>query len=106
MPNFPTARALSSVIYEIYNTPQERQWAFFNSRAKYRLYGGQKGGGKSWAMRAEVVRQALSGKVRGLVLRRTTGEIHENMLQPMQLELPGNMYHWADKRSIMKFKKT
>lgn len=90
-------------IVEIYANPQERQTAFFNSRAKYRLYGGQKWWWKSRAMRAEVVRQALSWKVRWLVLRRTTDEIQENMLQPMMLEIPGRIYKRHEKRWIMKF---
>jgi phage terminase large subunit len=90
-------------IVEIYANPQERQIAFFNSRAKYRLYWWQKWWGKSRAMRAEVVRQALSWKVRWLVLRRTTDEIQENMLQPMMLEIPWRIYKRHEKRWIMKF---
>lgn len=91
-------------IVPVYSDPQERQQAFFDSRAKYRLYGGQKWWGKSRAMRAEVVRQALSWKVRWLVLRRTTDEIQENMLQPMMLEIPGRIYKRYEKRWIMKFR--
>lgn len=57
--------------------------------AIYRLYGGQKGGGKSKAMRAECVGQCLSAPdIRGLVLRRTFPEVRENMIVPMQKELP------------------
>lgn len=90
-------------IIEIYANPQERQIAFFNSRAKYRLYWWQKWWWKSRAMRREVVNQALSWKVRWLVLRRTTDEIQENMLQPMMLEIPWRIYKRHEKRWIMKF---
>jgi hypothetical protein len=39
---------------------QPKQMEFAVSTAKYRLFGGAKGGGKSYAMRAECVRQCLS----------------------------------------------
>lgn len=93
-------------VINIYSDPQPRQVAFFNSTAKYRLYGWQKGGWKSRAMRSEVCRLAMSNKVRGLVLRRTTDEIQENMLTPMMSEIPPSLYERRDKRGIMKFKQT
>lgn len=67
---------------------QPKQKVFMNVFAKYRLFGGAKGGGKSYAMRAEAVRQALSApNVKGLILRRTFPEVRKNTLHPMLLEL-------------------
>jgi len=67
---------------------QPKQLVFANTAIKFRLFGGAKGGGKSYAMRAESVRQALSCPgVRGLVLRRTFPEVNENTLIPMLSEL-------------------
>lgn len=75
-------------VFQLYPL-QPKQLEFANTFAKYRLYGGAKGGGKSYAMRAECVRQCLSlPGVRWLVLRRTFPEIRENMIVPMQSELP------------------
>lgn len=56
--------------------------------AKYQLFGGSKGGGKSYACRAKCVKSCLARpKVRGLALRRTMPEIEENMITPMLAEL-------------------
>lgn len=72
---------------------QPKQQEFADSTAKYRLMGGSKGGGKSYAFRAEAVRQSMSRKnVRGLVLRRTLSEIRENTILPMESELPRGTY--------------
>lgn len=73
----------------IYSSLYPKQQQFRMTPAIYRLYGGQKGGGKSKAMRAECVGQCLSAPdIRGLVLRRTFPEVRENMIVPMQKELP------------------
>lgn len=68
---------------------QPKQRVFANLDCKYRLFGWAKGWWKSYAMRSEALRQCLSWKkVRWLVLRRTSPEIRENMIIPMQTELP------------------
>lgn len=83
---------------------QKKQEVFANTFAKYRLYGGAKGGGKSYAMRAECVRQCLSApNVRGLALRRTSPEILENMATPMRVELPNRLFTFNQQSSTMRF---
>lgn len=78
--------------YKIYEL-QPKQLEFAHSTAKFRLYGGAKGGGKSYAMRSECVKQCLAArKVRGLALRRTFPEIEQNMIIPMTSELPKTLY--------------
>lgn len=81
---------------------QPKQLEFANTFAKFRVFGGAKGGGKSYAMRAECARQCLSApKIRGLALRRTLPEIEENMVNPMKNELPQDLYkHNAQKNTI------
>ena len=75
--------------FEIYPELYEKQLIFHYTPAIRRLYGGQKGGGKSYAMRAECVSQSLTAPgLRGLVRRRTFPEVKENMIDPMQRELP------------------
>lgn len=83
---------------------QPKQLEFANTFAKYRLYGGAKGGGKSYAMRAECSRQCLSAPgVRGLALRRTSPEIRENMVVPMLKELPRELYKYNGSDNILTF---
>jgi phage terminase large subunit len=72
--------------------------------ARFRLYGGAKGGGKSYAMRMECVRQSTSAQnVRGLALRRTFPEIEENMVTPMIGELPHGSYDYNSTKGILTF---
>jgi len=78
----------------IYNL-QDKQQDFSDDTHKYRLFGGAKGGGKSYAMRSECLKQCLSApNVRGLVLRRTSPEIKENFLIPFMMEVPRELYHY------------
>lgn len=88
---------------EIYKL-QPKQLEFCDSFAKYRLFGGARGGGKSYAMRAEAVRQCLScDGIHGLVLRRTFPEIRENMVIPMLTELPKELAKYNQTHSRFEF---
>jgi len=57
-------------------TPNEKQKLFLDCRKKYIAFGGARGGGKSWAVRAKAKLLALrySG-IRILILRRTLPEL-------------------------------
>lgn len=82
---------------------QLKQRKFADTFVKYRLYWGAKWGGKSYAMRAECVKQCLSApNVRWLALRRTFPEIQENMVIPMQMEVPLQL--WEKVWNVFKFK--
>jgi len=78
-----------------------------NSPARFRLMWGAKGGWKSYWIRSESTRECLSARgVRGLALRRTSPEIRENMIIPMQRELPPpktGFYEFNKTDSIMQF---
>ena len=83
---------------------QPKQVEFAQCTAKYRLMGGAKGGGKSFSMRSEVVRQCLSRPgVRGLALRRTYMEITENMINPLLEELPTALYRYNASEHVLTF---
>lgn len=89
----------------IYQTLQPKQEEFMDIFAKYRLFGGAKGWGKSYWMRAECVKQMLSTDwVRWLALRRTYEEIEENMLVPLQSELPKEMRHWNASKHVFRLR--
>lgn len=90
---------------EAYSVVQPKQMDFMMHPARFRLFGGAKGGGKSYAMRMECVRQCLAAPmVRGLALRRTTKEIEENMVTPMLGEIPGHLYDYNATKNVMTFK--
>jgi len=84
---------------------QPKQVEFHTNPAKFRLYGGANGGGKSYAMRAECVAQCCTAPfaVNGLVLRRTLPEIKQNMIRPLEEELPDSIYSLHRTDNIMTF---
>ena len=89
--------------HELYSL-QPKQQEFANSEAKFRLFGGSKGGGKSYGFRAESVRQCLSRRdVRGLILRRTLSEIRENTVLPIEAEMPRGSYKHNENHKELTF---
>lgn len=76
--------------------PNERQREFFLSEAKHTLYGGARGGGKSWAARRKSNLLCISyANLKGLLLRRTYRELLNNHILPLQSELDGYA-QWKD----------
>ena len=70
--------------------PSERQLLFFQSRKKYTIFGGARGGGKSWAVRWKAVLMcARYPGIKILILRRTYPELLENHINPMKDVLYG-----------------
>ncbi len=91
---------MSKLLYK----PHPQQMQFMESSAKYRLFGGARGGGKSHTMRMELMRMVTSVKgLRILVLRRTFPEIYQNMVIPLQQELPTDAYKYNEQKSTMTF---
>lgn len=59
--------------------PSEKQKEFFESSSRYTAYGGARGGGKSWALRAKLVLMCLNYPgISTLLLRRSYPEVMEN----------------------------
>ncbi|MCL2695272.1 MAG: phage terminase large subunit [Clostridiales bacterium] len=74
----------------LHGTPNPKQLAFFEAKARHIAYGGARGGGKSWAMRRKFVLLAFRyAGLNLLLLRRTLPELHENHVRPLQEELHG-----------------
>jgi phage terminase large subunit len=74
-------------------TPFDQQRLFHKSRAKYRLFGGAAGPGKSKALLAEAIGQAL--EVAGsdtLLLRRTFPELESSLLTYFRRDVPRDLY--------------
>lgn len=70
--------------------PSEKQIMFLQDHHKHVMFGGARGGGKSWAVRDKAKRLALRyGGIRLLIVRRTYQELENNHIQPLCGELAG-----------------
>ena len=67
----------------------QRQREFHHSRAKYRLFGGAAGPGKTTALLCEAIRQAhLHDGTDSLLLRRTYPELESSLLAYFRRDVP------------------
>jgi hypothetical protein len=85
----PKSQSRSSNFYQ----PFPRQKEFHESCAKYRLFGGAAGPGKTKALLWEAIRQANT--VPGsdsLLLRRTYPELESSLLAYFRRDVPRNFY--------------
>ncbi len=74
-------------------TPFPKQRAFHASRAKYRLFGGAAGPGKSKALLMEAILQANElGGANTLLLRRTFPELEQSLLLYFRRDVPRELY--------------
>lgn len=80
-------------------SPTAKQLQFINCKKKFLAYGGARGGGKSWAVRAKAI--LLAGKYPGikiLIIRRTFPELTNNHINPMLDQLGKSVrYNKQDK---------
>lgn len=68
----------------------EKQEQFLYSSAKYQLYGGAKGGGKSWAIRTkQLIRRLKYAGSRGLTMRRTYPELKRTHIDKILVDWKG-----------------
>jgi hypothetical protein len=73
--------------------PFDRQKIFQNSRAKYRLFGGAAGPGKTKALLWEAIRQALKvDRCDTLLLRRTYPELESSLLSYFRRDVRRKLY--------------
>src|SRR5277367_1039157 len=73
--------------------PFPKQQQFHSSPAKYRLFGGAAGPGKTKALLMEAVLQALDhSNVNTLLLRRTFPELEASLLHYFRRDVPRNLY--------------
>jgi phage terminase large subunit len=73
--------------------PFPKQQAFHASRAKYRLFGGAAGPGKSKALLMEAILQANElGGANTLLLRRTFPELEQSLLLYFRRDVPRELY--------------
>lgn len=83
--------------------PSEKQTRFLLARTKHIGFGGARGGGKSWAVRAKA--KLLAAKypgIRILIVRRTYPELINNHINILRTELLGAA-RYNDKDKVLKF---
>ena len=82
--------------------PNERQRAFFASRARFTAYGGARGGGKSWALRRKLIAMCLRyDGLNCLLIRRTLPELKSNHVIPFLREYNGIVSYSESERAIL-----
>ena len=70
--------------YRMWDTISDKQMAFMRCRKKYVGYGGARGGGKSWVARTKAVGMCMRYPgIRVLMVRKTYGQLRENIVLPM-----------------------
>lgn len=83
-------------------TPNARQRLFLLDRHRYVAFGGARGGGKSWAVRAKAV--LLAARYPGIkimIVRRTYPELRANHIEPLRALLGDKViYRSSDKEMI------
>lgn len=84
--------------------PNERQALFLGDHHKYVAFGGARGGGKSWAVRAKAILLAFGQPgIRQTIFRRNYGELTENHIKPLKAMLPREAYRYNDSRKELIF---
>ena len=70
--------------------PSEKQRLFMQAKEKYVIFGGARGGGKSWAVRWKTVLMCAKYQgIRILIMRKSYPELLENHIKPLQALLAG-----------------
>ncbi|MEI7837263.1 MAG: phage terminase large subunit, partial [Planctomycetota bacterium] len=76
----------------------ERQLAFHQSGAKYRLYGGAAGAGKSSALLVEAVWQCMRiPRWTALILRESYNELQQSQIGVFRQWIPTESYKWSER---------
>ena len=72
----------------VIEAPNPKQDLFLRAEERYVAYGGARGGGKSWAVRAKATILALSWDgIKILIVRRSYPELYNNHIVPLKGEL-------------------
>lgn len=77
----------------------KKQWQFLTDKHRHVAYGGARGGGKSWAVRAKAVLLCCNNPgIKVIIIRRTYKELMNNHIDPLRKMLNGlAKYNGTDK---------
>ncbi len=85
------------------DAPSEKQKLFFNAKTRHVGFGGARGGGKSWAVRAKAMLLAFRyGGIRILIVRRTYPELVNNHITVLRNKLEG-VAEYRDRDKLFSF---
>jgi PBSX family phage terminase large subunit len=92
----------------IISPPNEKQRLFFESQKRFIGYGGARGGGKSWAVRAKAVLLCFKHKgIKVMIVRKSYPELTENHINPLKellkCGMPGSPAKYNDSKKEMRF---
>ena len=84
--------------------PNDKQDLFLRDTHKYVGYGGARGGGKSWAVRAKAKLLAFRYPgIKQIIIRKTYPELQANHIKPLKESLPAGAYRYNDSKKEMYF---
>ena len=91
-----------------FGVPNRKQERFLRARKKHVGFGGARGGGKSWAVRAKAVLLALNhAGIKILIVRKTYPELLANHIRPLKellkIGVAGNPIRYNDSRKEISF---
>lgn len=84
--------------------PNDKQRMFLTATCKYVAYGGARGGGKSWAIRAKAI--LLCAKHAGItvcIIRHSYPELTQNHIKPIRAMIPTGAARYNDQRKEIVF---
>lgn len=83
--------------------PNPKQKLFLQAKKRFIAFGGARGGGKSWVVRAKATAMALKhGGIKILVMRRTLAELRSNHIIPL-LQLTQGIAMYSDLHKELRF---
>ena len=88
--------------------PNAKQDRFLRDTHRHVAFGGARGGGKSWAVRAKLILMATSYPgIEQMVIRRTYPELQANHIRPLKKLLrvgtPGSPIKYSNQEKLMTF---
>lgn len=84
--------------------PSEKQKLFLMEKHKYIAFGGARGGGKSWAVRAKAISLCLRYEgITVMIIRRSYPELRANHIEPMRRQLGRTVAVYNDAKKEYRF---
>ena len=94
---------MGKMIFEL-PEPSDKQKLFLSDRHKIVAFGGARGGGKSWSVRAKALFFCFHfPKIKTMIVRRSYPELESNHIIPLKELLPIGSYRYNDSKKRMVF---